>query len=103
MLVICIVRDMPIAARLWAGRRVISTPSKTIRPAEGRRIPVRMLKYVVLPAPFGPMMARHSPTNTLRLTSVSAFTPSKCLATPTVSSMTAAACSSYNGTGPFAM
>src|SRR3954469_14923729 len=48
------VREMPIAARPWAGKPVTSRPSKTTRPASGRITPVIRLNSVVLPAPFGP-------------------------------------------------
>src|SRR5437868_543626 len=47
------------------------------RAGEGRKIPVTMLKSVVLPAPLGPMIARRSPGATARLTSASAVRPPK--------------------------
>src|SRR5437870_678823 len=71
------VRASPSWARRWAGTRVTSRPKRRIRPDEGRKIPVTMLKSVVLPAPLGPMIARRSPGATARLTSASAVRPPK--------------------------
>ena len=39
---------------------VMSSPLKKMRPEVGGSTPVRQLKNVLLPAPFGPMMARIS-------------------------------------------
>ena len=53
----------------------MTAPSKTIRPALGASAPAMRLKSVVLPAPFGPMMARRSArltANETRLTAPSA-------------------------------
>jgi hypothetical protein len=52
---------MPFCEIAFGGRPVISLPLNRIRPLVGRRTPVRQLKNVLLPAPFGPMMARISP------------------------------------------
>ena len=48
-----------------------------MRPLLGRSTPVRQLKKVLLPAPFGPMMARTSSRATSKLTSDSAARPPK--------------------------
>src|SRR5262245_37286366 len=53
----------------------MSRPSNTMRPAVGRSTPVRQLKNVDLPAPFGPMTARISPRRTSTETSRSAASP----------------------------
>src|ERR1700682_3543187 len=66
MLVIWKERASPRLARLWAGRAVMSSPAKRIRPASGRRLPASWAISVVLPAPFGPMMACVSPSRTSR-------------------------------------
>ncbi len=52
------------AAARSGGARVMSLPSKRMRPAFGRRLPVIRLNSVVLPAPFGPMMPSASPRAT---------------------------------------
>ena len=57
MLVTWKVYTMPASARRHAGVRVMSRPSKRIRPALGRTRPQTMPTSVVLPAPFGPMIA----------------------------------------------
>ena len=50
------VRATPSAV-IWSGRFVVtSLPSKMTLPSDGRYRPVSMLKNVVLPAPFGPMI-----------------------------------------------
>ena len=48
---------MPFCEILLDDRPVMSSPLKTMRPLVGRSTPVRQLKKVLLPAPFGPMMA----------------------------------------------
>ena len=48
-----------------------------MRPEVGRSTPVRQLKNVLLPAPFGPMMARTSSRATSKLTADSAANPPK--------------------------
>src|SRR5579872_2785607 len=48
-----------------------------MRPLLGRSTPVRQLKNVLLPAPFGPMMARTSPRATSKLTFDRAASPPK--------------------------
>src|SRR5471030_3020164 len=51
---------MPFCEIILDGKPVMSSPSNRIRPLVGRSTPVRQLKKVLLPAPFGPMMARTS-------------------------------------------
>src|ERR1700710_2794337 len=57
-------RARPSALRRNAGRCVISSPAKWMVPALGMSCPVNWLISVVLPAPFGPMMAGSSPRAT---------------------------------------
>src|SRR5512135_3606658 len=57
------------------GRPVMSSPLKTMLPLVGRSTPVRQLKKVLLPAPFGPMMARTSSRWTSKFTWESAASP----------------------------
>ena len=52
-------------------------PRKVILPSCGEYTPLMQLSIELLPAPFGPMMARISCSRTLKLISVSAFTPPK--------------------------
>src|SRR6266852_3508731 len=56
---------------------VTSSPSKTIDPAVGRRNPLRRLKHVVLPAPFGPIRPTISPVSTVSSTWLTAAKPPK--------------------------
>src|SRR5688572_1612444 len=64
MLVIWNERARPLRARRAAGRRVMSSPPKAMRPESGRRLPASWPMKVVLPAPFGPMTACVSPSAT---------------------------------------
>src|SRR2546423_1220598 len=57
-----------------------------MRPACGASSPVSCPISVVLPAPFGPMMAWSSPSGTARLTSSEAVTPPKRLVSPSIAS-----------------
>ena len=66
---------MPFCEIAFEGRPVMSSPLKMMRPEVGRSTPVRQLKNVLLPAPFGPMMARTSPRATAKLTLDSAASP----------------------------
>ena len=50
-------RAKPASARRNGGSVVMSTPSKTILPSLGVSSPDSWLMSVVLPAPFGPMIA----------------------------------------------
>src|SRR3954470_6401766 len=64
MLVIWNERASPLRARRDAGSRVTSSPPNTMRPPSGLRLPASWPMKVVLPAPFGPMMACVSPSRT---------------------------------------
>src|SRR5206468_8913912 len=55
----------------------MSSPSNTIEPRVGRRKPVKRLKQVVLPAPFGPIRPTISPLSTVRSTRLTAASPPK--------------------------
>src|SRR5688572_323002 len=66
MLVIWNERASPRRTRCGAGRAVMSSPPKRMRPASGFRLPASWLMKVVLPAPFGPMTACVSPSSTLK-------------------------------------
>src|ERR1700674_5993038 len=68
---------MPFCEIALEGSPVMSSPLKMIRPEVGRNTPVRQLKKVLLPAPFGPMMARTSSRATSKLTWLSAASPPK--------------------------
>src|SRR5207249_998990 len=56
------------------------SPNSTL-PAEGGNSPLMMLNSVVLPAPFGPMIARRSPGSTENVTFLSTSSPAKFLQT----------------------
>src|SRR5947209_14502855 len=64
----------------------MSRPAKRMRPACGESSPVICPISVVLPAPFGPMMACSSPSVTARFTSSDAVTPPKRLVSPSIAS-----------------
>src|SRR5690242_9410089 len=68
---------MPFCEIAFDGRPVMSSPLKTMRPPVGRSTPVRQLKNVLLPAPFGPMMARTCSRGSSKLTLESAANPPK--------------------------
>ena len=55
---------------------------KRTMPSFGRVLPVMTSIIVVLPAPFGPMMARSSPGSTMSERLFSALKPSKVTETP---------------------
>src|SRR4051794_3872511 len=82
---------MPFCEIRFGGSPVISSPSSTIRPEVGRRAPVRQLKKVLLPAPFGPITARISPRWTAKSMPESAVKPPKRTVRPSVERMAAAA------------
>src|SRR5712671_983793 len=87
MLVIWNERTSPRRARLCAGSAVMSSPAKRIRPASGRRLPASWPISVVLPAPFGPMIACVSPSRTSRSMPSLARRAPKFLARPLTSSI----------------
>src|SRR5438477_10800298 len=66
MLVIWNERARPLRARRGAGSRVMSSPPNTMRPPSGLKLPASWPMKVVLPAPFGRMMACISPSRTAR-------------------------------------
>src|SRR5216683_319456 len=86
MLVIWKERANPRRARAGAESAVMSSPAKRTRPRSGRRLPASWLISVVLPAPFGPMMAWVSPSRTSRLTSSHASSAPKLFVRPLTSS-----------------
>ena len=59
---------MPFCEILLGGSPVTSCPANRIAPDDGRKTPVRQLKKVLFPAPFGPIMARISPRAIAKLT-----------------------------------
>src|SRR5689334_3941701 len=77
MLVIWYERAMPLREMRSADAPATSSPSNRICPEEGRNTPVRQLKTVLFPAPFGPIIARTSPRSTAKLTRLSAVRPPK--------------------------
>src|SRR5947207_805145 len=76
------VRASPSRARARDGRAVTSSPNSSTRPAEGAKSPQITLKSVVLPAPFGPRIARRSPGTISRSTSRTAWRPPNRRPTP---------------------
>src|SRR6185437_2944443 len=70
-------RASPSALRRQAGKRVMSRPASETLPASGVSCPVNWLISVVLPAPFGPMMAWSSPRATSSETRSVATMPPK--------------------------
>src|SRR5205809_8051806 len=79
MLVIGYERASPLWETLFGGSPATSSPFRRIRPDVGLSTPVRQLKKVDLPAPFGPMMARISPRSMEMLTLLTDVKPQKCL------------------------
>ena len=77
---------MPAREIRLGGSPVMSAPLSRMRPEVGRSTPVTQLKNVLLPAPFGPMMARISPRRISRLTLLSAVSPPKRMVRPSVRS-----------------
>ncbi len=57
-------RTIPSRVRRWAGRPVISRPSKRIRPPSAGSEPDTQLMRVVLPDPLGPIRPNRSPALT---------------------------------------
>ena len=78
---------MPMRANSCCARPVMSRPWKRMRPAVGANAPLTMLKNVLLPAPFGPMIAVRRPGSNDALTSSSAVKrPKRCVTRSTSSS-----------------
>src|SRR3954470_18644646 len=73
---------MPSLARDRAGRYVASAPRNSIVPDVGGTSPQMTLNSVVLPAPFGPRIARRSPWTTSRSTPSTARSPPNRRPTP---------------------
>src|SRR5262245_2875438 len=76
------VRAMPSFVRLLEGSVVTSRPRSSIRPDVAGKSPQITLNRVVLPAPFGPRIARRSPSATSRSTSRTAWRPPNRRPTP---------------------
>ena len=89
------VRAKPISAtwRLFMWLKV--WPRKLIEPCCGWYTPLMQLSMLLLPAPLGPMMARISCSRTLKLMSVSAFTPPKARLMFLTSRMTSPVCRAF--------
>src|SRR2546428_259202 len=79
-------RPMPRRQTSCGASPVMSRPFRTTVPASGRRSPVTRLKNVVLPAPFGPMIAAIWPRATPSVTPATAWKPSNALRTLCTSS-----------------
>jgi len=62
-------------------RRSIRAPANEIEPWSGASTPAIRLNSVVLPAPFGPITAKISPSPTAKLTPSTAVSPRKRLVT----------------------
>jgi hypothetical protein len=69
------VRASPRRARASLVARVTSVEPRRTVPRSGSSVPDRQWKSVVLPAPFGPMMAVTWPGSTSRSTPSTAWTP----------------------------
>src|SRR6266702_2915655 len=88
MLVIWNERAKPRCERAGAESAVMSSPAKRTRPRSGTRLPASWPISVVLPAPFGPMIACVSPSSTSRSTLSLASSAPKLLVRPRTSSRT---------------
>src|SRR5258708_13539623 len=88
MLVIWNERANPRCERTGAESAVMSSPAKRTRPRSGTRSPASWPISVVLPAPFGPMIACVSPSSTSRSTLSLASSAPKLLVRPRTSSRT---------------
>src|SRR6185312_6771837 len=72
-----VLMPMPRRAISWAWAREMCCPRNSTRPWLGASWPVSILKNVLLPAPFGPIRHRSSPSSSAKLTSRTARTPPK--------------------------
>src|ERR687893_797784 len=80
------VRPIPICARWWAFRRVMSLSSKTKDPEVGPKRPLTMLKNVVFPAPLGPIRLTIDRSGMSKFTELTATRPPKTFVMPRASS-----------------
>ena len=88
-LLICSVRDTPADA-IWCGfMPTRSSPSKKAWPRSAGIRPVSRLNNVVLPAPFGPMMALRRPLSNATSTPSTAINPPNRLVNPSMVSAVA--------------
>src|SRR6266542_2338281 len=71
------VRTTPARTSWWAGRRDTRKPRMSTSPEVGVIDPAMRLNRVVLPAPFGPMTPRISPSRSSRSTRSTARSPPK--------------------------
>src|SRR3954471_11563163 len=71
------VRTTPFCATRWGFWPEMRSPLNSTWPAVGLRNEAMSLKRVLLPAPFGPITARISPSSTSKLTSLTASRPPK--------------------------
>ena len=70
----------------WGGQPVMSAPSKRMRPSLGVKRPEITLNVVVLPAPFGPIIAVTAPRCRVNETCETAMSPPKRMVTPSATS-----------------
>jgi hypothetical protein len=82
---------MPFCEIRLGGSPAMFSPLNRMRPEVGRSTPVRQLKKVLLPAPFGPMIARISPRRISKSMLSSAVSPPKRTVSCSVRSSEAAA------------
>src|SRR6202048_2665233 len=82
-------RPRPARQRASGGTRVMSLPSRMIRPRSGRSMPVTRLNRVDFPAPFGPITPRASPRDKVRSMSLATTIAPNALEMPFSSSMLA--------------
>ena len=82
---------MPLATRASGDSAEMSSSPSLIAPEVGAKKPLMRLKNVVLPAPFGPMIARSSPGSIASETPSTAIRLPKCLETLSTSEQAHAA------------
>src|SRR5216683_1480193 len=75
----CVLMPMPSRAISCAWALEMSLPRNSTWPWVGSSWPVSILKKVLLPAPFGPIRQRSSPSSKLKSTLRTARTPPKCM------------------------
>src|SRR5882762_4551208 len=74
-----VLMPMPSRAISWAWALEMSRPRNSTWPWVGSSWPVSILKKVLLPAPFGPIRQRSSPSSSVKSTLRTARTPPKCM------------------------